>query len=264
MIFQSFITIQLLTSSCLSYHLQSLRETRHAEDYTDDTSADIELIIVDNPPNGVNFSGCVINKLTGDCCIDLVRILELLLQVLTNFYDKVEEIESAVLNPMLECITQYEEICHTSYVTNYVPTVEQDCENEFEKKCKIVIQEVTHNETIKNCVKPLERVCDEEGDRVKRDDQSFLESVETFGPSLPNAQRDSSCKTYFETVCTPKNKTEREEEECQSIPVRLCADGCRIEEGAPDCSELQVVVTREEPREFCELVPHQNCRYKSI
>ena len=176
------------------------------------------------------------------------------------YFDKVEEIESAVTNPILECVTHFEEVCHTSYVTNYVPTIEEDCEHEFEKKCKIVIQEVEHNETVKSCVRPLERVCGEEANRVKRDDQRFLDSVETFSPSSPGSEEDQSCKTYYETVCSQVNQTEGEEQNCQRLPVRLCADGCRIEEGAPACSEVQMVVTREEPKEFCELVPQQNCR----
>ena len=34
---------------------------------------------------------------------------------------EVEEIQSEVRDPVLECVTRHEVTCHTSYVTNYVP-----------------------------------------------------------------------------------------------------------------------------------------------
>ena len=34
---------------------------------------------------------------------------------------KVGEIRSAVAEPVLECVTREQEVCHTSYVTQYTP-----------------------------------------------------------------------------------------------------------------------------------------------
>ena len=38
-----------------------------------------------------------------------------------RFYSKVEEIQSEVRDPVLECVTRQEVTCHPSHVTNYVP-----------------------------------------------------------------------------------------------------------------------------------------------
>ena len=38
-----------------------------------------------------------------------------------SFDVKVEEIQSEVRDPVLECVTRHEVTCHTSHVTNYVP-----------------------------------------------------------------------------------------------------------------------------------------------
>ena len=40
---------------------------------------DIQPIIVDSPPPGVNFTECVVNLQTGHCCIDFVSILQALI-----------------------------------------------------------------------------------------------------------------------------------------------------------------------------------------
>ena len=104
------------------------------------------------------------------------------------------EIRSAVSEPVLECVTREETVCHTSYVTQYanikvrishnllnllispstkmlwnlviknsnkytVLSQENLCEDVFEKKCRIELSEVSVNETVTTCRKPLQRVC---------------------------------------------------------------------------------------------------------
>ena len=64
--------------------------------------------MVDSAPAGVNLTGCVVERETGHCCID-----------------KVDQVSSPVTDPVLECLTHHEEVCHTSYVTEFVPTEEK-------------------------------------------------------------------------------------------------------------------------------------------
>ena len=64
--------------------------------------------MVDSPPEGVNLTGCVLEKDTGHCCID-----------------KVDSVSSPVSDPVLECLTHQEKTCHTSYVTEFVSTQEK-------------------------------------------------------------------------------------------------------------------------------------------
>ena len=66
-------------------------------------SSEIPVVVVDSPPEGVNLTGCVVDKQSGHCCID-----------------KVDQVSSPVTDPVLECLTHHEEICHTSYVTEFV------------------------------------------------------------------------------------------------------------------------------------------------
>ena len=92
--------------------------------------------------------------------------------------------QAAVSNPILECVTHYKEICHTSYVTNFVAKKGKDCTNEFEKKCTIVLKNVEVNETIRSCLKPLQRHCIDETNesitRIKRTVTSELEIIGKF------------------------------------------------------------------------------------
>ena len=66
-------------------------------------SSEIPVLVVDSPPDGVNLTGCVVDRHTGYCCID-----------------KVDRVSSPVVDPVLECLTHQEKTCHTSYVTEFV------------------------------------------------------------------------------------------------------------------------------------------------
>ena len=68
------------------------------------------MVVVDSPPEGVNMTGCVVERETGHCCID-----------------KVDQVSSPVREPALECLTHYEKTCHTSYVTEFVSKPDKVC-----------------------------------------------------------------------------------------------------------------------------------------
>ena len=42
---------------------------------------------------------------------------------------------------------------------------------------------------------------------------------------------DEECKIYYETICSSND----DQASCEQIPVRLCAEGCTIEEGDMEC-----------------------------
>ena len=89
---------------------------------------DLEPILVEpgSVPPGVSFTECVTHQETGHCCIDLVGLSADVCGLFEDFvYSKVEEIQSEVRDPVLECVTRHEVTCHTSYVTNYVPRTER-------------------------------------------------------------------------------------------------------------------------------------------
>ena len=71
---------------------------------------------------------------------------------------QVNEVQSAVEDPVLECITRQERVCHTSYVTRFTTAVSQQCSETYEKKCRIVVTAVETNHTVTRCVQALQRV----------------------------------------------------------------------------------------------------------
>ena len=66
-------------------------------------SSEIPVVVVDSAPEGVNLTGCVVDRQSGHCCID-----------------KVDQVSSPVTDPVLECLTHHEKVCHTSYVTEFL------------------------------------------------------------------------------------------------------------------------------------------------
>ena len=91
---------------------------------------------------------------------------------------QVGEIRSAVEDPVLECVTREETVCHTTFITQYSPvqvrlglchslslstglclSQESICHELFEKKCEIELTEITVKETVTTCRKPLHKVC---------------------------------------------------------------------------------------------------------
>ena len=168
-------------------------------------------------------------------------------------------------NPILECITRKEKICHTSYITKFSSRREQVCEENFEKKCHIVIAEVVANETVTSCMRPLQRVCDDGEEqiveRIRRDTSSHLKTIaDILDETLENPRSmmagrriedfqptnaDSECKVYFETICTnPNDYTAISTDNgCERVPVRLCAEGCRIQEGPMTCKDIPIQAT---------------------
>merc|ERR1719394_1000765 len=120
-------------------------------------------IISDSPPPGVDFSSCTPDDTNTYCCVDFVG-----------------EIRSAVEHPVLECVTREETVCHKSYVTEYNPVKENQCDQVYEKKCHIEMLEIDINQTVTTCKRPLKRVCPNKVvDLVRRDTlQDHLKPLE--------------------------------------------------------------------------------------
>merc|ERR1711874_366548 len=79
---------------------------------------------------GIDFTGCITNPETGLCCIE-----------------KTESVSSLKKEPILECTHKNTEQCHYTYVTQFKPSVEEICEETFEKQCQITFKKQAFNET---------------------------------------------------------------------------------------------------------------------
>ena len=174
---------------------------------------------------------------------------------------------------MYECVTREEKLCHAGYLTEYTRAAETRCSEVYEKKCDIHMMEVTVNETLRTCSTPLQRVCRVRRDTLQsrirplgaviaetvsmRDRAPLAKSLkgEITQEVTENTGEEQECRTYLETVCV-------REEECQQLPVRVCADmdGCVIQEMGERCETSVREVTRLAPRELCAIIPRSVCR----
>ena len=73
-----------------------------------------------SPVTGVDFTGCVTDQETGLCCVD-----------------KEETVTTIEKEPILECTHKNTEQCHYTYVTQFTPSQEEVCEENFEKQCSM-------------------------------------------------------------------------------------------------------------------------------
>merc|ERR1711970_1227108 len=171
---------------------------------------------------GIDFTGCTTNPETGFCCIE-----------------KTESVSSLKKDPILECTHKNTEQCHYTYVTQFKPSVEEICEETFEKQCQITFKKQAFNETVKHCYKPIEKVC--------------------------NGQGPEECRTVYESSCTTKYVEKQPgkfvgETGCEKLPVEICGAGCTFEEGDEECHERVIVSVLDVPEEVCDLNPQKICR----
>lgn len=172
---------------------------------------------------GIDFSGCVQDAETGLCCVE-----------------KEETVTSLEKEPILECTHKNVEQCHYSYVTQFTPSQEEVCEENFEKTCQITFKQVAFNDTVNKCYKPVNKVC--------------------------NGQGPEECRTVYESACTTKYVEKQPgkfvgDTSCEKLPVEICGAGCSFEEGAEECHEKVLTSLVDVPEEVCDLNPQKVCKF---
>ena len=174
-------------------------------------------------PGGVDFSACEEDPETGLCCVD-----------------KEETVTSLEKEPILECTHKNTEQCHYTYVTQFKPSQEEVCEENFEKTCAITFKQQAFNETIKKCYKPIEKVCNGQGAEV--------------------------CQTVYESSCSTKYVEKQPgkfvgDTACEKLPIEICGAGCTFEEGEEECHDKVLTSLVDVPEEVCDLNPQKTCRF---
>ena len=89
----------------------------------------------------------------GEIVVGVVRmrvVVMVLLQV--KYVDHMEN------DQVKECWHQNITQCHDTYITEFLPSQEQKCEETFWKSCKIDFKEVPFNYSLKQCHTPLVKV----------------------------------------------------------------------------------------------------------
>ena len=174
---------------------------------------------------GIDFSGCVNDPDTGLCCVE--------------DEDTVTSLQS---DPILECTHKSVEKCHYTYVTQFEPTQEEFCEENFEKSCQITFKKQAFDESVKKCYRPLQKVC--------------------------NGQGPEECRTLFESACTTRYIEKQPgkfvgDTKCEKLPVEICGAGCVTEEGPEECHDKTITTTIDIPEEVCDLNPQKTCRFQT-
>ena len=172
---------------------------------------------------GIDFSGCEEDPDTGLCCVE-----------------KEETVTSLEKEPILECTHKNVEQCHYTYVTQFTPSQEEVCEENFEKQCSITFKQQAYNETVKKCYKPIEKVC--------------------------NGQGPEECRTVYESSCTTKYVEKQPgkfvgDTGCEKLPIEICGAGCTFEEGPEECHDKTIATLVDVPEEVCDLNPQKTCRF---
>jgi len=174
-------------------------------------------------PSGVDFTGCEEDPDTGLCCVE-----------------KLEQVTTLQKDPILECTHKNVEQCHYTYVTEFKPTQEEVCEENFEKNCQITFKQKAFNETVKKCYKPVEKQC--------------------------NGQGPEECRTVYESSCTTKYVEKQPgkfvgDTACEKLPIEICGAGCTYEEGPEECHDKVTATLVDVPEEVCDLNPQKTCRF---
>ena len=162
---------------------------------------------------------------------------------------KMKYVDHMVKDQVKECWHENITQCHDTYVTEFLPSQEQKCEESFWKSCKIDFKEAPYNYSMKQCHIPLVKECN--------------------SPAYNSPSKDAEivCKTWFESECnttfinTSPTKEDLPNTWCKKVPRKICApDNCRMVAGPEQCNQKMMVSTIQKPSEVCDLQPQTHCR----
>jgi len=159
---------------------------------------------------------------------------------------KVKYVDHMENDQVKECWHQNITQCHDTYITEFLPSQEQKCEETFWKSCKIDFKEVPFNYSLKQCHTPLVKQCDDYSDNY-------------------GSPGKTVCRTWFESECNTTyiespSGDHKPNTWCQKMPKKICApDNCNMVQGPEDCRDKTMVSTIQKPMEHCELQPQRHC-----
>merc|ERR1719367_2455737 len=185
------------------------------------------------PTGGIDFSGCTTDPDTGFCCVEVE-----------------ESVTTLKKDPILECTHKNVEKCHYTYVTQFEPTAEEICQENFEKICQITFKQEATEEEVEKCYRPLIKTCDGQGEEI--------------------------CQTVFESSCTTRYIEKQPgkfvgDTKCEKQPVDICGAGCTTSEGPEEVCDLNPqktckfqtkLVPKLKPEHECTIIPQETCNLK--
>jgi len=219
-------------------------------------------------PNSVPFDDVATSYAQGKRCIDKV------------FMEEVTEWDETYT-----CEHSYNRRCAKSLKTTYSPSQEEECEENFVKKCFIEYSKTAHNVTARLCRTPLVKDCEGSGGDVVCTTQYESECL-TEQEEHQVEDDVAECQTVFEEKCEEDtsgytssqkcSKWPREEcnlvkknsikftpiTKCNKVPVELCGPaGCTFVPGPEECRDETKTVVGDAPEESCSLDPQRTCKF---
>merc|ERR1739845_338757 len=161
--------------------------------------------------------------------------------------DKVEMVEETVYDEVVQCDHSYDRRCHTTYVTHYVSTQEEECEENFRKNCFIDYETECWTKHEEHLVTDDVVSCKTVHDEKCFDQTSGYTTFE-------------NCTTWPREVCSVSQQTVPKYTPitgCDKIPTKVCApEGCTFVQGDEHCYDKTQTIVQDAPKEECSLEPN--------
>jgi len=182
------------------------------------------------------------------------------------------------------CKHSYDKRCHTTYSTDYEPTQEEKCDENFRKNCFIEYSQTAYNETVQICRQPLLKDCNLSGPEICRTE--YESECWTRNEAHDVTDDVVECKEVKEEKCVdetsgytteqkcslwPVQKCEVQAKQvkkflpktkCTKVPKELCAPaGCGFTPGPEQCYDKVQTVLGQHPEENCSLEPQTTCKH---
>merc|ERR1712183_43815 len=200
--------------------------------------------------------------------------------------EKVEIVEEIEYDEEVQCDHSYDRRCHTTYVTNYVPQQEEECEENFRKNCFIDYEKVAFNETVHICRKTPVKNCKNRGWGGPEICRTEYES-ECWTKHEKHHVKDDvvSCKTVKDVKCKkvtsgyttiddckewPREVCEVSKKHvtkvtpitgCNKVPKEFCAPADCAVKLEEHCYDKTQTIVQDVPKEECTLEPQRTCAH---
>jgi len=196
--------------------------------------------------------------------------------------DKVVMEYVTVYDEAVTCHHSYTKQCHTSYITDFEPAQEEECEETFTKNCQIEFKNVAHVEKVEKCHTPLH--CD--GDGPSEWKTVYESHCKTTHHAHNVTDHVPNCRTEYEDKCEDVVQGYTTETKCHKWPKIVCdpteqdvtkytpkiwcekkerqiwvPTKCIPQPQTPVCHEEDETVITEKPTEECHLEPRKHCRF---
>lgn len=201
--------------------------------------------------------------------------------------EKVMMIEETQYDDNIECHHSYDERCHTTYTTDYVPQQVEDCDENFVKECHIEYENKAFNESVQICNERAVRDCQgEEGpivcETVYETECSTSYHLHEVEEDTPNCKiqimekcqdvtqgysTKEECDKWPQQVCEVERKVVKKyspDTQCSKTPRQLCGPGaCPIIAGPKECRNEMKTIVQEVPKERCSLRAQPYCEFET-